>query len=139
MKNGISTESDSRISRSRLTAVIFTTAAVLVAASMAVTFRAGHVSIEAQRRMNNQLSVISELQELESTVKDAETGQRGYLLTGEDSYLEPYTKSIPQLKTRLSDLQHLVSENEILKEDMDRVSALIDEKMVELDRTIQLR
>ena len=89
MKNGISTESGSAISRSPLTAIIFATAAALVAISMLVTFRAGHVSIEAQRRMNNQLSVLSELQELDgSTVKDAETGQRGYLLTGEESYLE---------------------------------------------------
>jgi signal transduction histidine kinase/DNA-binding response OmpR family regulator len=139
MKNGRSIEAGSAILRSPLTAIIFTTAAVLVALSMAVTFRAGHVSIEAQRRMNNQLRVISELQELESTVKDAETGQRGYLLTGEESYLEPYTKSITELKTRLDALEELVSQDEIRKEDMDHVSALISEKMGELAVTIRLR
>ena len=33
---------------------------------------------------------LNELQEFLSTVNDAETGQRGYLLVGEPSYLEPY-------------------------------------------------
>ena len=51
----------------------------------------------------------------------------------------PYNKAIPELKSKLGDLQQLVSQNEILKEDMDRVSVLINEKLAELAKTIQLR
>lgn len=139
MNTGKSHSSDSRHSRSPLTAIIFAVAAVLLALSMAVTFRAGHVTIETQHRMDSQLQVISQLQLLESTVKDAETGQRGFLLTGEESYLEPYSNSIPQVKIQTEALQQLVADGEMLKEDLNTVSDLIDKKMSELAATIQLR
>ena len=51
-----------------------------------------------------QLLVVTD--ELISTVKDAETGQRGYLLTGSDEYLAPYSTAlamIPHLLDRLAE------------------------------------
>ena len=41
--------------------------------------------------------VLSQLEQVMSTLKDAETGQRGYLLTGERPYLEPYEQALPRL------------------------------------------
>ena len=40
-----------------------------------------------------------------STVQDAETGQRGYLLTGEDRYLKPYETAIADIGQRLRDVR----------------------------------
>ncbi|HEX4263544.1 MAG TPA: response regulator [Verrucomicrobiae bacterium] len=89
--------------------------------------------------MNNQLQVISQLDQLASTVIDAETGQRGFLLTSEESYLEPYNQAVAELKARSDALQQLVAVGELPKSDMDAVSDLIDKKMEELARTIQFR
>ncbi|HZM04636.1 MAG TPA: ATP-binding protein, partial [Candidatus Saccharimonadales bacterium] len=118
---------------------IFAVAAVLLAASMAVTFRVGRLSLDAEHKMAAQLGVLNRLPDLGSTIKDAETGQRGYLLTGEDSYLEPYTGSLSKLKTQLAELQTLAGAGEISKNDLDRVSDLLQQKLAELAKTISLR
>jgi CHASE3 domain sensor protein len=45
------------------------------------------------QRVTHALEVIEQLQTVLSTMKDAETGQRGFLLTGDASYLGPYTNA----------------------------------------------
>src|SRR6185369_9327611 len=99
-----------RIKRSALTKIVFAIAAGLLAFSIFVMFHAGRVALEAQNRMNNQLAVINQLQELASTVKDAETSQRGYLLTGEENYLVPFSNAIPALKSQSEALNRFVSD-----------------------------
>ena len=57
----------------------------------------GYLSIAKLRNNTHELSstysVVDRLSELMSNVKDAETGQRGYLLTGDEAYLEPYLEA----------------------------------------------
>ncbi|HYE01121.1 MAG TPA: CHASE3 domain-containing protein [Alphaproteobacteria bacterium] len=72
------------------------------------------------------------------SVRDAETGQRGYLLTGEDRYLEPYRLALTAVE---DDLARLGS---FLKEDGDdgamaELDVLLRRKLDELGRTIELR
>ena len=54
---------------------------------------------------------LSALEDVLSTVKDAETGQRGYLLTGKDSYLDPYSAAVREVGPRLDALQRLTIDN----------------------------
>ncbi|MCW3792516.1 methyl-accepting chemotaxis protein [Paenibacillus sp. LS1] len=49
--------------------------------------------------------------ELESNMVDMETGQRGYVITGEDNYLDPYTKGKEELGTLKDELTELISDN----------------------------
>ena len=55
--------------------------------------------------------VLSEIEQAMSTLKDAETGQRGYLLTGERPYLEPYEQALPRLRGQLERLRALTIDN----------------------------
>ena len=55
--------------------------------------------------------VLSQLEQVMSTLKDAETGQRGYLLTGERLYLEPYDQALPRLRGQLDRLRGLTIDN----------------------------
>lgn len=55
--------------------------------------------------------VIGQAEILMSTVKDAETGQRGYLLTEEESYLEPYENGLRRVQDEQSKLQKLTFDN----------------------------
>ena len=55
--------------------------------------------------------VLSQLEQVMSTLKDAETGQRGYLLTGERPYLEPYEQALPRLHGQLERLRALTIDN----------------------------
>ena len=54
------------------------------------TYRSLHVREESVRRITQTMQVLQQLESAFSAVKDAETGQRGFLLTGEERYLEPY-------------------------------------------------
>ena len=47
--------------------------------------------------------VLKELAQVLSEMKDAETGQRGYLITGEERYLEPYDEALAKKQKRLCD------------------------------------
>ena len=81
---------------------------------------------------------LSATNELISALKDAETGQRGFLLTGSEQYLEPYTKAtaaMPHLMdevTRVADRGGLVSKSKLLRR-------LINDKLAELQTGIILR
>jgi len=46
---------------------------------------------------------LTALEDVLSTVKDAETGQRGYLLTGKDSYLDPYDVALRARRAQTND------------------------------------
>ncbi len=51
-----------------------------------------------------------ELTTVESLLKDAETGQRGYLYTGEAKYLEPYNLAVQQIDSHIATLAELVTD-----------------------------
>ncbi|MEX2221627.1 MAG: CHASE3 domain-containing protein [Candidatus Rokuibacteriota bacterium] len=57
--------------------------------------------------------VLGKLEEVLSTLKDAETGQRGYLLTGERPYLEPHDQAVARLQTQLVQLRQLTIDNPV--------------------------
>ena len=60
---------------------------------------------DASLRNENEFIVRSE--RLLSALKDVETGQRGYLLTGDETYLEPFNAAVPELRTELGRLATL--------------------------------
>jgi len=55
--------------------------------------------------------VLGHLEQVVSTLKDAETGQRGYLLTGERVYLEPYEQALARIPGRFEQLRQLTIDN----------------------------
>lgn len=59
--------------------------------------------------------VLDNMDLLVSTLKDAETGQRGYLLTDKPGYLDPYTKAVAGWETPFKDLETLTHDNSISK------------------------
>src|SRR6185503_15789340 len=56
--------------------------------------------------------VISALSEVLATMLDAETGQRGFLITEDAQFLEPYTVAKPRVDQRLQDLEGLLVDND---------------------------
>jgi PAS domain S-box-containing protein len=122
-----------------LITLIFAAAALLLLATMIFDHQIGLIRTRAQQQMADELLVLQQLEDFISALKDSETGQRGYLLTGEESYLQPYTNVRTEVQTRLKGLQSLVSAGQLPKEKVDRVTALTQEKFSELELTIQLR
>ena len=73
-----------------------------------------------------------------SALKDAETGQRGYALTGEQTYLQPYLSARDDFKGQLE----MLREHTVLaaaRQHLDAVVPLVDAKMAELSQAIEMR
>jgi len=90
---------------------------------------AGSHALEVQRAA---LNVVANL-------ADAETGQRGYLLTAEEAYLEPFNRARTQLPANIATLRDLVRSNPESLARADHIARLGEEKLNELNTTIELR
>ena len=79
------------------------------------------------------------LANLFSALQDAETGQRGYLLTGDDAYLQPYRSALSEIETGLNQIGNAFSADPALMEDVGRLRAVSSAKLTELSATIDMR
>ncbi len=79
------------------------------------------------------------LNDLKQTILDAETGQRGYLLTGDERYLEPYTNAINQVNQQLDMLRQIFTPYKEQLSDFGVLSRHISRKLAELDLSIRMR
>jgi signal transduction histidine kinase len=103
-------------------------AAIFVAATSAGTERWAAHSMEVRRAQTV----------LFSSVQDAETGQRGFLLTGDPDYLRPYERTRNRLPGLRRDLHALVADNPVQQRRLIEMDRVIDGKMAELDRTVAM-
>lgn len=81
---------------------------------------------------------LADLQELLSAVQDAETGQRGYLLTQDEVYLAPYRAAAASLRERLADLKERAAAGRLPADVPAELEQLVAKKLAELQRTIDL-
>jgi signal transduction histidine kinase len=72
-------------------------------------------------------------------VTDAETGQRGFLLTGKDSYLEPYHLALDVTNRHNDRLEQLVAVIPNQRANIVALRIVIAHKFAELQETVQLR
>jgi methyl-accepting chemotaxis protein len=113
---------------------------------MAVFFTVGGVSYvntaafqeSAALRGHSQI-VLNTLTDLLSALQDAETGQRGYLITGADRYLEPYTTGTQHVEPLIRKLADLTVDNPDQQRNIEALRAPIHGKLDELQQTIDLR
>lgn len=84
-------------------------------------------------------SVLMALDELLSATQDAETGQRGYLLTGSQAYLEPYDSAVKNLNGRMQAVAMLTRDNPTQQANVAALKRHVDAKLAELRETVDLR
>jgi PAS domain S-box-containing protein len=89
-------------------------------------------------RVAQSLEAIEQLQSVPSTIKDAETGQRGFLLGGDESYLRPYTIAESTLRQDIAGARALLTGDPAQERRLAELEALCAEKMAELGSTIAL-
>ena len=95
--------------------------------------------IEAAQLRSHTRKTLEHLDDVISILKDAETGQRGYIITGEDAYLEPYQFAISNVDKTIQTLRELISDNPEQLYRLDMLKPLVVEKLAELKETIDLR
>ena len=94
--------------------------------------------IANDRAVAHMNAAILQMANVLSTMKDAETGQRGYLLTEEDAYLQPYQDATARLQSELASLKDQLSEEPEQEARLATLQETIALKLGELERTITL-
>ena len=94
---------------------------------------------EASRWEKHTYLVILELDNLLSSLKGAESGQRGFVITGDRSYLEPYYDALVALRANLASLHRLTRDNPDQQGRLASIESLIRTKLTLMDTTLRLR
>jgi signal transduction histidine kinase/CheY-like chemotaxis protein len=94
---------------------------------------------EAASAVRHTLEVESQLNRIQTLITDAETGQRGYILTGRLTYLDPHQIARGVLGNELDRLASDIAGSPGETNEMTSLRKLVEDKMAELQQTIDLR
>ncbi len=111
---------------------------VVLLINTAITRQRLAVQDSNQAWVTHTQQVMLELATVESLLADAETGQRGFLYTGELRYLAPYNTALAQLTPHIDKLAELTADNPRQQPRIPTLRALVQQKLDELQKTITL-
>ncbi len=112
---------------------------VMVAFIGVVAYFNAQEFINTNRLVSHTLEVLGELESTLSTIITAEDGQRGYIITGLESYLAPYNNANATLGTSIEGLRRLTADNPDQQQRLDTLEALVNERFDIIQQTINLR
>jgi methyl-accepting chemotaxis protein len=102
-------------------------------------YRSTEHLIENDQWVTHTHEVRTKLADLLSSLKDTETGQRGFVITADEAFLEPYRNALPELDRLVAELRRLTADNDAQQRRLAELKPLIDAKLAEELRTIELR
>lgn len=111
---------------------------LVLIANAFITRRQLAVQVKNQSWVLQSRQVLFELSQIESLLKDAETGQRGFLYTGQPRYLQPYYAGVTQVEPHLRNLSRLTADDPRQQANISHLRTLTQEKLSELAQTIGL-
>ncbi len=94
---------------------------------------------EETRRVRHTQAVREQTESFLSLLKDAETGQRGYIITGDPGYLAPYARAVVEIGDHLAALRRLTRDNSAQGARAGQLETLVAQKLAELERTVRTR
>ncbi len=95
--------------------------------------------MNSNRMVGHTDSVIQRLEELISTLKDAETGQRGFLLTKDDKFLDPYNGAYQKSLNILNEVRTLTVDNSAQQQSTEQLRSVITNRLTALEHLIDLK
>jgi PAS domain S-box-containing protein len=92
--------------------------------------------LDSNRAVAHSGEVMQRLEQLLSVMKDAETGQRGFLLTGRDTYLQPYNGAYRQARQNAVELSHLTTDNTRQQANVNAITHILADRLSILQKLI---
>jgi signal transduction histidine kinase/DNA-binding response OmpR family regulator len=120
----------------------FTFALIFILLIASVSYQSTVKLTETAAWRSHTYQVLKALKEVISSIQDAETGQRGFLITGEERYLEPFYSAEKSIDQNVQNLINLTQDNPLQQERLSLLQPLIrgpDGKFAELKETIEVR
>jgi signal transduction histidine kinase len=117
----------------------FALAALILLLVGAVSYESARTAHERALKVAHTHEVIQAIQETLVLMTDAETGQRGYLITGRNEYLEPFDRARTRFAPALERLRGLIADNSAQAAHLDRLASLGRDKLAVLAQGPDLR
>ena len=105
---------------------------------VSVTSMSTRQLIREARWVDHTKDVIAELEGVQAAITEAETGQRGFLITGDEAYLEPYRRASSAIAEHLTRIETMTGDNPIQYERARRLRQLVEERIAQLELAIRL-
>ena len=118
---------------------LFALGLVMVAALGITSYMGTQRLIETNRAVTHSHEVLDTLANALSLLKDAELRQRGFIITGEEQYLEPYHAALEGIRQRFDAVSALDRDDPAQKRNFERVRKLTEDRLASVEGTIKLR
>ncbi|MCX6217439.1 response regulator [Spirosoma sp.] len=118
--------------------LVFTLSTLLLLISLTASYYSIQKLISNSKLVNHTNQVLIEAENIISYMKDAETGQRGYLVTLDPLFLEPYNGSRSKVAASYNLLHELTVDNPTQQRSLSRVKSLYEAKFAQMQRVIDI-
>ena len=102
-------------------------------------YRDGLESRTSARSVTHTYQVLETLHAIVSSLHDAERGQRGYVISGKDAYLQPYHRSVSEVENHLTQLRDLTANNPAQQERLNLLAGITARRVASLEHTLSIR
>lgn len=122
-----------------VTVVLLLGAVVVVILNTWLALRSLSTLNRSQQWVSHTWQVLADIERITSSLKDAENGDRGFLITGDDAYLQPFIDAQHDLPLELDALRNLTSDNPAQQLRILEMRAVIDTRLRLLEQGVQER
>jgi CHASE3 domain sensor protein len=109
---------------------------VLIACSAYLTFRSQTALSDSVASLNRGFDLRMRIRQVYVSLVEAESGQRGFLLTSKSAYVVPYERAVERLPEQIDQLASQLSDEPDQRESLDKLRVLMNDKLTELGQTI---
>ena len=116
--------------------IVFSVSVVLLVLSLFASFYSTQKLILNSQLVNHTNQVLIEAENIISYMKDAETGQRGFLVTLDPQFLQPYNGSYEKTAASYNTLILLTSDNPAQQKNLEEAKKLYESKFIQMQKVI---
>ncbi|MFT3698548.1 MAG: CHASE3 domain-containing protein [Kofleriaceae bacterium] len=111
--------------------------------ALAIIASAGYRSasnlIENDQKVAHTVLVRREIAQLLTDLTNAETGQRGYVITGREDFLQPYTNALTAIDRDFDEVKRQTADNPLQQGRFEKLRSVIDQKLTEMKAVLDER
>lgn len=102
-----------------------------------LTFRSISALVQSRQQVDHSYAVIQGLDRLLISLDDTETGQRGFILTGDSTFLEPHFDGVAQSRDVVAQLRILVASDPVQRRSMEQLAQAADVRVAHARSVVQ--
>jgi len=136
MENHSSFPSSTNTSVTRQLQLVFSISIIILLISSYASFYSNKQLIDTSKLVNHTNEIIIHSENMMSLVKDAETGQRGFLLTDDAAFLQSYNGALSKVTKEVDYIKSLTRDNPLQQQNIEKARLLINERFRQLQIVI---